>query len=115
MTWSELGVIFSNSTDEIINVIGNAAPVQDVTSKRIWMPFCRNNEEMLMTYSDDDGATWAYPIVQPHLVMSDWKWIGVGPPAGLQLSTGRVFLTGKKTNKMYGFCLCSKSKTQKNF
>ena len=79
--------MFSNSSGDDVNVIGNAAPVLDSTTKRIWVPFCRNNEEVFITYSDDDGITWSPPTYQPQLVLEDWKWVGLGPPAGLQLNS----------------------------
>lgn len=93
-TWSDLQVLYSNSTTEETNVIGNAAPVQDRNTNRIWMPFCRNNEEMFMMYSDNDGETWSDATYMPQLVHSDWKWVGVGPPGGLQLTSGRLLVPG---------------------
>jgi sialidase-1 len=67
------------------------------------MPFCRNNEEVFMTYSDDEGVTWAPPVYMPHLTHSDaWKWIGLGPPGGIQLSTGRLLIPAYHTIKWKG-------------
>lgn len=83
-------------------MIGNAAPVQDKKSGRIWVPFCKNNEEVWMTYSDDDGITWVDPYPQPQLRNSDWKWIGLGPPGGIQLSTGRLLVSGYHTIQFKG-------------
>jgi hypothetical protein len=79
-TWSPLSVFYSNSTVGDTNVIGNAAPVQDLETGRIWMPFCRNNEEVLISFSDDDGLTWSTPVFHPELVLPEWKWVGLGPP-----------------------------------
>ncbi len=75
-TWSELRVLYSNSTANVTNVVGNAAPVQDSFNGRIWIPFCINNEIVYITYSDDDGLTFSEPVYYPNLVHSDWKWIG---------------------------------------
>ena len=47
----------TNSTQ--LAVIGNAAPVQDRASGRVVVPFCRNNSQVFLTYSDDSGASWA--------------------------------------------------------
>ena len=110
-TWTQLGVLFSNSSGEVTNVIGNAAPVQDEHTGRLWVPFCRNNEEMFITYSDDDGETWAEPVYQPGLVLEDWKWVGVGPPAGLQLSTGRLLIPGYHTTLWKGDGCASRGHT----
>ena len=83
-------------------MIGNAAPVQDRSTGRIYVPFCRNNVEVWMSFSDDDGVTWSNPILQPHLTHSDWKWIGLGPPGGIQLSSGRLLIPAYHTLKWKG-------------
>ena len=91
-SWSGMGVVYSNSSNatQEWNVIGNAAPVQLQPSGRILLPFCRNNLEVLQTWSDDDGATWALPVPIPQVTRSDWKWVGTGPPGAIQLQSGRV-------------------------
>jgi sialidase-1 len=110
-TWSALSVLYSNSTADDTNVIGNAAPVQDSTTGRIWMPFCRNNEEVWLSYSDDDGVSWSTPTFQPHLSHSDWKWIGLGPPGSIQLSTGRLLIPAYHTIKWKGDGCASRGHT----
>jgi sialidase-1 len=109
-TWSSLGIIWSNSSSEEPNVVGNAAPVQD-TNGRIWMPFCRNNEEVFITFSDDDGLTWSSPEYHPELVLEDWKWVGLGPPGGLLLSTGRMVIPSYHTVKWKGDGCASRGHT----
>lgn len=110
-TWSSLQLFYSNSTDTVTNVIGNAAPVQDTSTGRIWMPFCRNNEEVFLSYSDDDGVTWSTPLQAPYLTSPDWKWVGLGPPGGLQLSSGRLLIPGYHTTLIKGDGLISKGHT----
>jgi sialidase-1 len=93
-TWSPLMVLYSNTsiaTNEA-NVIGNAVPIQLRDSPRILVPFSRNNFEMLQTWSDDDGLTWAAPVSIPGGIISGWQWVACGPPGGLQLQSGRLFL-----------------------
>lgn len=102
LTWTPLEILWTNSTVDYINVIGNAAPVQDRNTGTIWTPLCRNNEEVFMTYSTDDGVTWAEPQYQPHLVLEDWKWVGLGPPGGLQLASGRLLIPGYHTTLWKG-------------
>ena len=41
--------------------IGNPCPVVDATTGTIWLTFCRNNDDVLVTSSTDDGRTWAAP------------------------------------------------------
>ena len=50
----------SSADGSEVNVIGNAGPVQ-LLSGRILLPFCRNNHDTLLSYSDDDGVSWATP------------------------------------------------------
>lgn len=111
-TWSSLTVFFSNSTEESTNVVGNAAPVVDATTGRIWVPFCRNNEEVFISYSDDDGRTWSTPEPHPELVLPEWKWVGLGPPAGLQLQpSGRLLIPSYHTTAFKGDGCASKGHT----
>eukprot|EP00927_Polykrikos_kofoidii_P008585 TRINITY_DN13575_c0_g1_i1.p1 TRINITY_DN13575_c0_g1~~TRINITY_DN13575_c0_g1_i1.p1 ORF type:complete len:531 (+),score=64.78 TRINITY_DN13575_c0_g1_i1:49-1641(+) len=96
-TWSGLQVVRSDSKKGINTVIGNAAPVQLATNSsrhpgRILVPHSRNNSDVWFVYSDDDGRTWSTPRFLPG--MSSWKWVALGPPASLQLSSGRVFVPG---------------------
>ena len=102
ITWSTLALFYSNSTGDDVNIIGNAAPVVDTSTGRIWVPFCKNNEEIYISYSDDDGMTWSNPNPQPQLVHEEWYWVGMGPPAGLQLSSGRLLIPSYHTNKFKG-------------
>lgn len=75
------------------------------------MPFCRNNEEVWMSYSDDDGMTWSTPVYQPQLVVSGWQWMGLGPPGGIQLASGRLLIPGYHTNKWKGDGCASRGHT----
>jgi sialidase-1 len=75
------------------------------------MPFCRNNEEVFITFSDDDGLTWSTPEYHPELVLKDWKWVGLGPPAGLLLSTGRMVIPSYHTVKWKGDGCASRGHT----
>ena len=89
------------------NVAGNPAPVVDQETNRIWLPFCRNNadgpEDLIwtgeaprtvwLTYSDDDGVTWA----TPREITSDvkdpaWTWYATGPCHSIQLRSGRLLV-----------------------
>ena len=89
-TWSALSILYSNSTQNVTNVIGNAAPIQERTTGRILVPFCRNNLEVWLIYSDDDGSSWSTPQQIPNVVHRDWHWVATGPPASLQLQSGKL-------------------------
>lgn len=102
-TFSELTVLYTNSTTNITNVIGNAAPLQDIITNRIFIPFCRNNEQVFITHSDDDGLSFSPPVYYPELSneINNWKWIGLGPPAGLQLFNYNYNNLTKNNNYKY--------------
>lgn len=110
-TWTSLQLFYSNSTTDDTNVIGNAAPVVDASTGRIWLPFCRNNEEVWISFSDDDGATWSAPVYHPQLVLPSWKWVGLGPPAGIQLRSGRLLIPSYHTTLIKGDGCLSKGHT----
>ncbi|MFV1964232.1 MAG: exo-alpha-sialidase [Pirellulaceae bacterium] len=99
-TWSAIQVVW----DDEQNTCGNPAPVVDDQTGRIWLPLTWNlgtdherqimaNESRFprrpfMTYSDDDGQTWAEPVEMPHLRESYWRWYATGPDKGIQLTRG---------------------------
>ena len=60
LTWSEQAVVYEEGGGAKIT-IGNPCPVQDRDTGVIWMPFCRNNKRVFVTWSEDDGLTWAPP------------------------------------------------------
>lgn len=62
------------------------------------MPFCRNNIDIFVMYSDDHGESWSNPVQIHGITSSKWKFMGLGPPGGLQLSTGRILLPGYAAN-----------------
>lgn len=91
-TWTALRVMHSDGT----HVIGNAAPVQVQASARpgapprIVVPFCRDNLEVYQTHSDDEGETFAAPVLLRNVTNPAWAWIGTGPPGAIQLRAGRL-------------------------
>eukprot|EP00759_Apiculatamorpha_spiralis_P057337 PhF_6_TR8606/c0_g1_i1/m.13420/K01186/NEU1; sialidase-1 len=86
-TWSSLEVLYSNTSvsQNISNVVGNAAPLQLRSSGRIIIPFCVNNLLAYQMHSDDDGVSWHGPFYILGAVAPGWQWLGLGPPGGLQL------------------------------
>jgi len=83
LTWSTLEVIQGNSNSTDPETFGNAAPVQDRTTGEILLIFCRNNAQVLLTKSSDDGATWSPPTTLSNVVKPHWKWVATGPPGAL--------------------------------
>jgi len=103
LTFGELQAVVEGGGD----VAGNPAPVVDRDTGRIWLPFCRNNadgpEELIcagkaprtvwVTFSDDDGATWASPRELTADVKDPaWTWYATGPCHAIQLRSGRLLV-----------------------
>ncbi len=85
-TWSEQQLIYREEGDI---AIGNSCPVVDRNTSIIWLPFCRNNRDVLVTHSKDDGLTWAEPReITPDVKKEGWIWYATGPGIGIQLERG---------------------------
>lgn len=91
LNWSEPEVVVPGLYEEH-RVAGNIAPIQDRTTGRLFLPFNRGNIEAWMTYSDDNGLTWFEPFEIPGVIDRSWTWVGFGPPAGIQSSSGRLLV-----------------------
>ena len=87
-TWSAHQIIYEEGGEEEIT-IGNPSPVVDQSTGTIWMPFCRNNKEVLLTKSTDDGLTWSEPVnISKDVVKPGWVWVATGPGVSIQLERG---------------------------
>lgn len=88
-TWTPMQIVYEEGGDAKIT-IGNPCPVVDQDTGRIWLPFCRNNDKVLVTFSDDDGKTWAKPTeITDSVKKSSWGWYATGPGIGIQLTRGK--------------------------
>lgn len=84
-TWGNMETIYEEGGDAKIT-IGNPCPVVDESTGTIWMPFCRDNKEVLITKSVDDGESWSQPVnISEEVVKSKWTWVATGPGVGIQL------------------------------
>jgi hypothetical protein len=53
------------------------------------LPFCRDNDDVLVTFSDDHGKTWAEPReITDSVKEPGWGWYATGPGVGIQLERG---------------------------
>ena len=92
-TWSDMKILYrGNASGDSYDRVGNIAPVQLTSNQRILIPFCKNNLFILQTYSDDDGLTFSPPQTVPNVTRPEWTWVGLGPPAGLLLQSGRLLI-----------------------
>lgn len=87
-TWSEQAVVYEEGGSQEIT-IGNPSPVVDEDTGAIWLPFTRDNRDVFVTHSDDDGRTWAAPAdITSDVKRPGWGWYATGPGVGIQLRQG---------------------------
>ena len=87
--WGPLQRIYEEGGDDNIT-IGNPCVVVDQDTGIIWLTFCRNNQDVLVMYSKDDGHIWSNPVnITPSVKRANWDWVATGPGIGIQLKQGR--------------------------
>ncbi|MBB74824.1 MAG: glycosyl hydrolase [Planctomycetaceae bacterium] len=87
-TWSPLRLIHEQGDTAKIT-IGNPCPVVDRLRGAIWLPFTRDNTDVLLTMSEDDGQTWKQPRnITTSVKRDNWTWYATGPGNGIQLTRG---------------------------
>ncbi|MGD9722544.1 MAG: exo-alpha-sialidase [Pirellulales bacterium] len=87
-TWGPIALVYEEGGGQPIT-IGNPCPVVDRTNGTIWLPFCRNNDGVFVTSSDDDGQTWSPPRnITADVKRPDWGWYATGPGVGIQMQLG---------------------------
>ena len=87
-TWGPLEHIYEEGGDRKVT-IGNPCPVVDQETGVIWLPFTRDNDDVFVTSSDDDGQTWRGPQqITSQVKRKTWAWYATGPGNGIQLQTG---------------------------
>lgn len=113
-TWSSQQIVHEEGDTAKIT-IGNPCPVVDKTDGTIYLLFCRDNVDVFVTKSIDDGLTWSEPRnITKDVSKSDWQWYATGPGIGIQLQQekykGRLVIPcdhrnnekGKSDEKKYG-------------
>jgi sialidase-1 len=87
-TWGPMTLVHEEGGTRPIT-IGNPCPVVDATTGTIWLTFCRNNADILVTSSRDDGRTWAAPTtITASVKRPGWTWYATGPGVAIQLRRG---------------------------
>jgi sialidase-1 len=87
-TWGPTTLVHEEGGTNPIT-IGNPCAVVDATTGIIWLAFCRNNDDVLMTSSQDDGRTWAIPrTITGSVKEPGWTWYATGPGIGIQITRG---------------------------
>lgn len=87
-TWLAMQLVHEEGGDAIVTV-GNPCPVIDRETGRIWLGMNKKNGRVLLTHSDDDGATWAtVQDITADASQPAWGWYALGPGVGIQLEHG---------------------------
>ncbi|MBW3542786.1 MAG: glycoside hydrolase, partial [Planctomycetes bacterium] len=87
-SWGPLELVYEEGDTKKIT-IGNPCPVVDQGAGTIWLPFCRDNRDVLVTHSEDDGRTWSPPRdITADVKRKHWGWYATGPGVGIQLERG---------------------------
>lgn len=87
-TWGPMQLVYEEGGTEAIT-IGNPCPVVDSDTGTIWLPFTRDNDDVLVTSSNDDGRTWTVPRkITSDVKSENWTWYATGPGNGIQLTRG---------------------------
>ena len=101
-TWGRLQVVWNDGQ----NTCGNPCPVVDESTGRIWLPMTWNHgkdpqrkieaktstdtRRVYITYSDDDGKTWAKPKeITAAAKKPEWTWYATGPGNAIQIRHGK--------------------------
>ena len=89
-TWDEQRLVHGEGEE----TIGNPSPVVDLVTGTVWLAFCRNQDRVFLTRSEDDGLTWSCPeeITTRGAKAPHWHWYATGPGHGIQLTTGRLLI-----------------------
>ena len=89
VTWSPIEIVYEEGGEKKVT-IGNPCPVVDTKTGTIWMTFCRDNRDVLVTSSTDHGRTWSAPRdITRDVKPADWSWYATGPGVGIQLARGK--------------------------
>ncbi|NQT53120.1 exo-alpha-sialidase [bacterium] len=88
-TWNHQQVVYEEGGGAR-TTIGNPCPVVDEATGVVWLAFCRDNRDMLVTSSRDDGLTWSTPRdITKDVKKPGWGWVATGPGVGIQLRVGK--------------------------
>ncbi|MHC4750082.1 MAG: exo-alpha-sialidase [Planctomycetota bacterium] len=87
-TWSSQQIVHEEGGSKKVT-IGNPCAVVDSDTGMVWLTFCRNNDLVFITHSNDDGLTWAKPLeITKDVKDPKWDWYATGPGHGIQLQHG---------------------------
>ena len=90
-TWDEQHIIVSDG----IRTCSNLCSVVDMATGTILLLFCKDNQQVFLTKSYDDGQTWTEPKEITNTTKNpNWTYVGTGPGHGIQLKSNRILIPG---------------------
>lgn len=88
-TWDRPRVVVADGD----RTCGNPCPLVDTASGTVLLPFCKDNQQVFVTESVDDGQTWTSPReITDSAKAPDWSYLGTGPGHGIQLRDRRLLV-----------------------
>ena len=88
-TWQPMQVVAS----EVGHTVGNPCVVVDRDTGSVWLAFSKDNDQVYVTESSDNGASWSKPVeITQHVKRPDWLRYGPGPGHGIQMKSGRILI-----------------------
>jgi sialidase-1 len=88
-TWSPARVLFHDGKRSV----NQPAPVFDRQTGVLWLVFCKDNQQVFVSQSKDDGVTWSDAReITRETKDPGWKYVASGPGHGIQLSSGRLLV-----------------------
>lgn len=88
-TWEPRQVVVADGD----RTCGNPCPVVDGRIGAIFLPFCKDNQQVFLCRSDDEGQTWSPPVeISAQVKDPSWSYVGTGPGHGIQLTDGRLLV-----------------------
>lgn len=88
-TWGPVQIVQSGGAQ----TAGNPCAVVDRRNNRVHLLYCRDNRDVLVVHSDDDGASWSTARhITSDVKEPGWKWYATGPGVGIQAASGRLII-----------------------
>ena len=86
-SWAPSKTMYSNSTENHWTTVGDGNWVQDAKTGTIWLLHTRNNSQLFLSHSNDDGLSWS-DVVEVSSSLKHGNGAGTGHAGGIQLSAG---------------------------
>eukprot|EP00756_Hemistasia_phaeocysticola_P054391 Hpha_TRINITY_DN30319_c0_g1::TRINITY_DN30319_c0_g1_i1::g.146909::m.146909/K01186/NEU1; sialidase-1 len=90
-TWGGSTLMYTNSTETQWTTVGDGNWVQDESTGTIWLLHTRNNSQLFLSHSVDDGISWSEALDVSSYLKKGYPTqdhCGTGHAGGIQLSAG---------------------------